>query len=96
MIRDLIDSAIQMVKDRKRLEVEDEARRRAEERLLDALLPPPPAQSAPQAGGVIQLGPPAAAEAAEAPEGAGIIEVFNPAAEAVYGFKAEDEIGKKE
>lgn len=41
MIRDLIDSAIQMVKDRKRLEVEDEARRRAEERLLELLVPQP-------------------------------------------------------
>ena len=41
MIRDLIDSAIQMVKDRKRLEVEDEARKRAEERLLELLVPQP-------------------------------------------------------
>ncbi len=41
MIRDLVDAAIHMVKDLKRSEVQEEARTRAEERLLDLLVPEP-------------------------------------------------------
>jgi len=41
MIRDLAESAIQMVKSRRVEEVQPQARKRAEERLLDALLPRP-------------------------------------------------------
>jgi ATP-dependent HslUV protease ATP-binding subunit HslU len=41
MIRDLAESAIQMVKSRRVEEVQPQARLRAEERLLDALLPRP-------------------------------------------------------
>lgn len=41
MIRDLAESAIQMVKSRRVEEVQPQARMRAEERLLDALLPRP-------------------------------------------------------
>ncbi|MDP7276291.1 MAG: ATP-dependent protease ATPase subunit HslU [Planctomycetaceae bacterium] len=41
MIRDLVDAAIHMVKELKRDEVQEEARTRAEERLLDLLVPEP-------------------------------------------------------
>ena len=41
MIRDLVESAIQMVKVRRMEEIQPQARVRAEERLLDSLLPRP-------------------------------------------------------
>jgi ATP-dependent HslUV protease ATP-binding subunit HslU len=41
MVRDLVEAAIAMVRDRKRSTVQDEAKRRAEERLLDLLIPAP-------------------------------------------------------
>lgn len=40
MIRDLVERAAQIVRERKTAEVQEEAASRAEERLLDALLPP--------------------------------------------------------
>ena len=43
MVRDLVDSAIDMVRTERESEVEDLAQERVEERLLDLLLPPPPA-----------------------------------------------------
>jgi ATP-dependent HslUV protease ATP-binding subunit HslU len=43
MIRDLVEVAIDMVRDDRLEEVEDRAEMNAEERLLDVLLPPPPA-----------------------------------------------------
>src|SRR6201993_3369985 len=43
MIRDLVENAIDMVREQKLEEVEDRAEMNAEERLLDVLLPPPPA-----------------------------------------------------
>src|ERR1700675_3347481 len=42
MIRDLVDIAIDMVREERLEEVEDKAEMNAEERLLDVLLPPPP------------------------------------------------------
>jgi ATP-dependent HslUV protease ATP-binding subunit HslU len=45
MIRDLVEIAIDMVREEKLEEVEDRAELNAEERLLDLLLPPPPAAS---------------------------------------------------
>lgn len=42
MVRDLVESAVSMVRAARREEVMDAARAVAEERLLDALLPPPP------------------------------------------------------
>ena len=44
MIRDLVEIAIDMVREERLEEVEDKAEMNAEERLLDLLLPPPPAQ----------------------------------------------------
>ncbi len=41
MIRDLVDSAIEMVRQERESEVEDLANERVDERLLDLLLPPP-------------------------------------------------------
>jgi len=43
MIRDLVEIAIDMVREERLEEVEDKAEMNAEERLLDLLLPPPPA-----------------------------------------------------
>ena len=50
MIRDLVEIAIDMVREERLEEVEDKAEMNAEERLLDILLPPPPA-TPPVAGG---------------------------------------------
>jgi len=47
MIRDLVEIAIDMVREERLEEVEDRAEMNAEERLLDVLLPPPPASPTP-------------------------------------------------
>jgi len=44
MVRDLVDSAIDMVRNERESEVEDLAHEKVEERLLDLLLPPPSAR----------------------------------------------------
>ncbi len=49
MIRDLVDSAIEMVRQERESEVEDLANERVDDRLLDLLLPPPAAATAPPA-----------------------------------------------
>jgi len=51
MVRDLVDSAIEMVRTERELEVEDLANDRVDERLLDLLLPPPPKPSATPSSG---------------------------------------------
>src|SRR6201999_4007901 len=48
MIRDLVEIAVDMVREEKLEEVEDRAELNAEERLLDLLLPPSPAPAAAQ------------------------------------------------
>src|ERR1700728_3408118 len=50
MIRDLVEIAIDMVREERLEEVEDKAEINAEERLLDVLLPPPPAPPPAQEG----------------------------------------------
>ena len=50
MIRDLVEIAIDMVREERLEEVEDRAEMNAEERLLDVLLPPPPPAPHPQEG----------------------------------------------
>ena len=50
MIRDLVEIAIDMVREERLEEVEDRAEMNAEERLLDVLLPPPPAAPQGQEG----------------------------------------------
>jgi ATP-dependent HslUV protease ATP-binding subunit HslU len=50
MIRDLVEIAIDMVREERLEEVEDRAEMNAEERLLDVLLPPPPASPQGQEG----------------------------------------------
>ncbi len=50
MVRDLVDSAINMVRTEREDEVYDQAEQRAEERLLDLLLPAPPPPAAGTAG----------------------------------------------
>src|SRR6187431_2616417 len=42
MVRELVENAIGIVRQRERKNVEEEARRRVENRLLDLLCPPPP------------------------------------------------------
>ena len=43
MVRDLVEIAVDMVREERVAEVQHKAERAAEERLLDLLLPPPPA-----------------------------------------------------
>ena len=50
MIRDLVEIAIDMVREERLEEVEDKAEMNAEERLLDVLLPPPPVPPPAQEG----------------------------------------------
>jgi len=49
IVRDLVEIAIDMVREEKMEDVEDKAEMNAEDRLLDLLLPPAPSQAAPQA-----------------------------------------------
>jgi ATP-dependent HslUV protease ATP-binding subunit HslU len=56
IVRDLVEIAIDMVREEKLEEVEDRAEMNAEERLLDVLLPPP-TQPQPAAGSAPQNGP---------------------------------------
>jgi ATP-dependent HslUV protease ATP-binding subunit HslU len=51
IVRDLVEIAIDMVREEKMEDVEDKAELNAEDRLLDLLLPPPPAQAAAQSRG---------------------------------------------
>jgi ATP-dependent HslUV protease ATP-binding subunit HslU len=55
MIRDLVEIAIDMVREERLEEVEDKAEMNAEERLLDVLLPPPPAAAQPAQEGQLTL-----------------------------------------
>jgi len=48
MVRDLVESAIDMVRSERESEVEDLAHERVDERLLDLLLPPPPPEPKPE------------------------------------------------
>ena len=56
MIRDLVEIAIDMVREERLEEVEDRAEMNAEERLLDVLLPPPPAAPPAQEGQLLLPG----------------------------------------
>src|SRR5438270_4888020 len=66
MVRDLVDSAIDMVRTERESEIEDLAHEKVEERLLDLLLPPPektqPARGA--AAAVVRAGEPEPAKPA--------------------------------
>jgi ATP-dependent HslUV protease ATP-binding subunit HslU len=64
MVRDLVESAIDMVRSERESEVEDLAHERVDERLLDLLLPPPAALGATRG--------PAESPAAAAPEATGV------------------------
>jgi ATP-dependent HslUV protease ATP-binding subunit HslU len=56
MIRDLVEIAIDMIREEKLEDVADKAELNAEERLLDLLLPPPPRPSDASSGGVVLEG----------------------------------------
>jgi ATP-dependent HslUV protease ATP-binding subunit HslU len=47
MVRDLVDVAVNMVREEREADVEEAAQQQVEERLLDLLLPPPPSSGAP-------------------------------------------------
>jgi ATP-dependent HslUV protease ATP-binding subunit HslU len=49
MVRDLVDVAVNMVREEREADVEESAQHMVEERLLDLLLPPPPTAAQPQA-----------------------------------------------
>src|ERR1700743_728924 len=55
IVRDLVEIAIDMVREERLEEVEDKAEMNAEERLLDLLLPPPPEANQPQQEGQLTL-----------------------------------------
>ena len=55
MIRDLVEIAIDMVREERLEEVEDKAEMNAEERILDLLLPPPPEAQQPAQEGQLTL-----------------------------------------
>ncbi|MEX2178803.1 MAG: ATP-dependent protease ATPase subunit HslU [Gemmatimonadaceae bacterium] len=63
MVRDLVDSAIEMVRTEREAEVEDLAHEKVEERLLDLLLPPPEPQATPARGAAENLPGPRSAVA---------------------------------
>ena len=44
MVRDLVEAAIAMVRDKKKISIQEEAQRRVEDRLLDLLIPAPPSK----------------------------------------------------
>ncbi|MFM9964027.1 MAG: ATP-dependent protease ATPase subunit HslU [Planctomycetaceae bacterium] len=48
MVRDLVEAAIAIVRDKKRSSIQDEAKRRVEDRLLDLLIPAPPPKKKPR------------------------------------------------
>ncbi len=55
MVRDLVEIAIDLVREERLEEVEDKAEQNAEDRLLDLLLPPPPEVQQPEAEGQLTL-----------------------------------------
>src|SRR5258705_1223593 len=65
MIRDLVDSAVDMVRTERESEVEDLANERVDERLLDLLLPPP---VEPKADGTTPAGEPPRPDAPQPPQ----------------------------
>ena len=70
MVRDLVDVAVNMVREEREAEVEEVAEQRVEERLLDLLLPPVP-----------EVGRPTSTTASGKPEGTGRAFVVGPAGE---------------
>ncbi|MEO7086452.1 MAG: ATP-dependent protease ATPase subunit HslU [Gemmatimonadaceae bacterium] len=60
MVRDLVESAIDMVRSERETEVEEIAHERVDERLLDLLLPPPAAAGAPASAAATSTDVPAA------------------------------------
>lgn len=59
MIRDLVDTAISLIRGEREEELYEEATRRADEKLLDILMPPPPPPPSPTASLVSPESPPA-------------------------------------
>lgn len=90
MVRDLVESAIDMVRSERESEVEDLANERVDERLLDLLLPQPPEVKARQAqSGVETSAAQATAGAATAPVAEG--GVFTVSASGTVTHAADDD-----
>jgi len=87
MVRDLVESAIDMVRSERETEVEDVANERVDDRLLDLLLPPPLVERARRAQGE----PPASAEGEEATAPVAEGNVFTVSASGDVSFKAQNE-----
>jgi ATP-dependent HslUV protease ATP-binding subunit HslU len=78
IVRDLVEIAIDMVREEKMEEVEDKAELAAEDRLLDLLLPPTPGVTAPAASAeakVTPISPEEVAASHQHPEGSNVIEL---------------------
>jgi ATP-dependent HslUV protease ATP-binding subunit HslU len=94
MVRDLVDSAINMVRGEREDDVYPQAEARAEERLLDLLLPPPAAPGGPGAPGAaaaLPVGPPPA----EAGAGPRTLFVVSPQGDVTERNDGEDTKGKE-
>jgi ATP-dependent HslUV protease ATP-binding subunit HslU len=78
IVRDLVEIAIDMVREEKMEEVEDKAELAAEDRLLDLLLPPTPGVTTPAASAEAKVTPISQEEVAAShqhPEGSNVIEL---------------------
>jgi ATP-dependent HslUV protease ATP-binding subunit HslU len=78
MVRDLVESAIDMVRSERESEVEEIAHERVDERLLDLLLPPPSAQTPAGQPGAAAVPGDGAHEKAEAPPPSPTVSVDDP------------------
>jgi ATP-dependent HslUV protease ATP-binding subunit HslU len=89
MVRDLVESAIDMVRAERETEVEDLANERVDERLLDLLLPPPPEVLARRGTAASAAAEPSAAPVATAPTADG--GVFTVSASGAITHTPEDD-----
>ena len=90
MVRDLVDSAINMVRGEREDDVYPQAEVRAEERLLDLLLPPPAGPGQPGQPGAAAVPPPAGPPPAEAGANPRTLFVVSPKGDVTERNDGED------
>ena len=90
MVRDLVDSAINMVRGEREDDVYPQAEVRAEERLLDLLLPPPAAPGGATAPGLGAGAPPAGPPVADVGAGQRTLFVVSPKGDVTERNEGED------
>ncbi len=90
MVRDLVDSAINMVRGEREDDVYPQAEARAEERLLDLLLPQPAALGGPGAPGAGAAAPPAGPPQVEAGAGQRTLFVVSPKGDVTERNEGDD------